>query len=265
MARETCIIIVTGAPGTGKSYQSKKELIEYCKPNPKVGRTARKALIMDTNNEYSEFQTVHYDPDDKTDNGKNFKLLKNPEIRRVGAFKPNGRALTYADKNKAVVVIGNYRMGLVFLEDLNTYILGVHKSEELVSALCSARHKGNDLIIHVQNLSAIEPRMWQNVTFVRFHYQVGKVKNDGKTPNFELMRIVQYMVNYVYSQCPCQGDKCECGRKYFFVYVNTRRNKILLTEKTMPLYKEGVRMFKANTKHVSDELERDENFYVSLT
>ncbi len=264
MARETCITVATGAPGTGKSTQTKKELLAYTALDSAIGRMPRKVLIMDTNNEYVEFQTVDYNPMDPKDNGKNFALLKNPEIRRISPFKANGKFMTYEEKKKSVIdAVYCYRNGLIFLEDFNSYILGVHKSEELVSALTSARHKGTDIMIHVQNLSAIEPRMWNNITYVRFHYQAGPIKKDGKVTNFELMRIAQYMVNYMYGSCACEvNQKCSCGKKYFYLYVNVRTNKIRTNSKA--LYEKGVSMYRADYRDMTDEIKKNQLFYLDL-
>jgi len=265
MAREICITVVTGGTGTGKSHQTRKVVNFYCTPDPKVGRVPRKVLIMDTNNEYPDVKTVPYDPlnKDEATRGKVFSLLKNPELRRVSPFMANGTQMTYKQKKQAVIdIANNYMDGLVWLEDFNAYVLGVHKSEDLVAALTTCRHKATDLLIHVQNLAAIEPRLWQNVMWIRFHYQAGRVKKDGKTPNYELIRIAQYMVDYMYTNCKCTTDKCECKRKYFFVDINVRTNKIRTSSEE--LYLKAVDMYKRNHKDTTDALLGNPTFYLDL-
>lgn len=217
---ECFITIATGAPGHGKTKRTTDEIKMYVLNDVKHNRAGRKVLIFDINNEYGEFKTVKYDVTDPNDNGKYFSLLKNSEIRRVTPFAPpDGRPMDFDEKLKTIGdIMANYRNGLVVIEDINKYAIGIHTMKKVISFLCSNRHAGLDIIIHVQSLSAVEPRMWQNARMIRFHYQTDKIdRYEQRIPNFELMKIAQIIVTNEYYK----------GNKYFFLYVDIQANKII--------------------------------------
>lgn len=219
--RQPFTTIVTGAPGHGKSQRTEEEMKMYVLTDTRQGRKGRKALIFDTNNEYEErYEPIRYEVDNKKDNGYYIARLDSPKIRIISPFNSFRKPMTFSEKEKTLVdIITNYRNGLVLLEDINTYLIGA-KSADVISLLCAARHKGIDLIIHLQSLSAVETRMWQNAGVIRFHYQVDDIhRYRERIPNFELMKIAQNIVSSEYHT----GKQ---DSKYFFVYVDVRSNKI---------------------------------------
>lgn len=255
--RQPMITIVTGTPGSGKSHETEKQLNLYVQPDAQAGRPGRKVLILDTNDEYRNYKSVVYNVKDPNDNGKHLQKLTNIEIRRIVPYypSPNGGAVNmdFNDKAKALIdITANYRNGLVLLEDINTYLIGMKSAKE-ISALCAARHKGMDMIIQVQSLGAIDPRMFQNSTYIRMHYQTDDVSRykDRLGENFEPIRIAQYIVATEYFK---GGDSV-----YNFLYFNNRTKKISGVTKAQ--YDQAFQMFKEDHK-IGSMLLRNQYMYL---
>ncbi len=259
--RQPMTTIVTGKPGSGKTYQTIKELNLYVQQDASVGRPARKVLIFDTNDEFRDYRSVMYNVRDPRDNGIHLRSLVNPEIRRIVPYYPsaNGTPMTmsFEDKEKTLIdIVNNYRDGLVLLEDINTYLVSL-KSVETISALCAARHKGMDLIIQLQSLGAVEPRMFQNSTIIRMHYQmddIARYKN-RLNENYEPLKICQNIISLQHMK----------GNIRCFIYFNNETKKILNTSMapvTKEMYDEGLAMYKQEHKNkVGFLLSRDPYMY----
>jgi hypothetical protein len=79
------------------------------------------------------------------------------------------------------------------------------------------RHRAVDVLISYQSLRPVEPRIWQNSRWIRFHFQADNVNDiKGKVSNPTLMKIAQLVVNNRYLG----------GDKRFFVYIHNFANKI---------------------------------------
>lgn len=242
MGRQPMITLVSGAPGIGKSVQTQQDIDLYVTSDAKLGRAARKALIFDTNDEYGQYQSVKYNVRDPHDNGIYLRQLNNPVVRRIRPFWPDqfgyAQPMTFKDKEKTLIdLTTNYRNGLLLLEDINTYLIGF-KSADTISLLCAIRHKGVDLIIQVQSISAIDPRMFQNSTWLRMHYQTDDIRRykDRLGENFEPLKIAQNILNREYYQ----------NNIRFFLYFNLRSKKIRGVTAEQYLY--GFEMYKKEFK-----------------
>lgn len=218
-SREAGMMAVTGIQGVGKTYRNMHIIADYVRDKPKTKVRGRKCLIFDTNGEYTEEQFRKND----IPNFKSVRIaLKDipqwcktdiAECRRIDA-----KNLGIKEKKEAVeYLLKVYKNGMLVLEDINTYILSVTFMEEIVGGIVNLRHRGVDVMISYQSLRPVEPRIWQNSRWVRFHYQADNVNDiKNKVPNLELMKIAQNIVN----------EKYFGGDKRFFLYVHNFANKL---------------------------------------
>jgi hypothetical protein len=202
----------TGKKGVGKTYTTMNLIKSYIKGNKKTGKKARKVLIYDINMEYTDFKAI------SVKDIPNFTRQSKIEVRRVLPILDNGRMATLSDMLVILnQIIENFRGGMLILEDINRYLIA-SKTTDVIGLLATNRHRDLDIICHFQSLSALDPRMWQNTTFVRFHYQIDDVKRYAqRLPNFELFKIAQCLVEFKYLR---KGDK------RFFCYVACDENYI---------------------------------------
>lgn len=210
--REPILMCVTGKKGVGKTYTTLKHIDDYTKNNKKTGKKARKVLIYDINMEYTMFKAI------SVEDIPRFTNQSKIEVRRVLPILSNGRMAGLSDMLEILsTIIENYRGGMLILEDINRYLIQ-SKTTDVIGLLATNRHRDLDIICHFQSLSALDPRMWQNTTFVRFHYQIDDVKRYAqRLPNFELFKIAQCLVEFKYLR---KGDK------RFFCYVACDENYI---------------------------------------
>lgn len=217
--RECGMLTTAGAQGVGKTYQNMHIIKDYVKDKFDNGVKGRKVLILDTNGEYTDDQFAKNDIPGfkvKTLKVKDVKAwcsTDNTECRRIDmkSIKPK--------EKKAIVehVCTVYRLGMLVLEDINTYIISLTHMEDIVGALVNLRHKGVDVLISFQSLRPVEPRIWQNSRWVRMHYQADNVNDiKGKLTDPTLFKISQYLINARYFN----------GDKRFFVYILNLDKKV---------------------------------------
>ena len=168
--REPILMCATGKKGVGKTYTTMNLIKSYIKGNKKTGKKARKVLIYDINMEYTDFKAI------SVKDIPNFTRQSKIEVRRVLPILDNGKMATLSDMLVILnQIIENFRGGMLILEDINRYLIA-SKTTDVIGLLATNRHRDLDIICHFQSLSALDPRMWQNTTFVRFHYQSDDVK-----------------------------------------------------------------------------------------
>ena len=202
----------TGKKGVGKTYTTMNLIKTYIKSNKKTGKKARKVLIYDINMEYTDFKVI------SVKDIPNFSRQSKIEVRRVLPIMDNGKMASLSDMLTILnQIIENFRGGMLILEDINRYLIA-SKTTDVIGLLATNRHRDLDIICHFQSLSALDPRMWQNTTFVRFHYQIDDIKRYAqRLPNFEMFKIAQCLVEYKYLK---KGDK------RFFWYIACDENYI---------------------------------------
>jgi hypothetical protein len=215
--RQPMITIATGQTGVGKTFRSVREMLGYIKGG-------RKVLIFDVNEEadYRQFKTVDFDLEAEseakaTKGVRLYSMQAKAEGRRVRPLLKDGQPMSLDHKAKACfILLRNFKGGLMVLEDINNYLTS-SRNKDFISSLCTNRHRAQDILIHLQSLRAIDTRLWQNLTYIRMHYQVEAIdKYEQIFPNFELMKIAQNIINAQYMQ----------GNIRFFLYVNVRENKL---------------------------------------
>lgn len=207
--REAILIIASGKKGVGKTYQTIHA----------IGRYRRKVLIFDVNMEYTP-QTIR-------ESGCNFTI--NPlaikdiplfmrqtkiEARRILPITEKGTIANLDEMALMLFAILNdntgFRSGMLILEDLNKYLVET-RNKQIISAIATNRHKALDVIVHLQSLRALTPRMWANTQIVRMHNQMDNIAvYKSKIPNYEVFGLAQALVFYM-----CN----EKNQPRFFCYV----------------------------------------------
>jgi len=194
MSRQPMKQCSIGGTGAGKTWDNMKFIREVYS-NPK-NPNARKTLIYDVNEEHPDIKSIL--PKDIPA----FVKQKTIEIRRViPRDEKTGRELGLNEKFDLLAdIINNYmfRNGLLYLEDLNNYSLGV-QSTELVNLLTTNRHKLLDIFIALQTFRALPPRLWGNINVLKIHktndtpFQA-KIR-DQIEGHMEVLRIAHIMVS----------------------------------------------------------------------
>ncbi|MEI7960763.1 MAG: hypothetical protein WCI04_00345 [archaeon] len=218
-SREAGMMVCTGIQGVGKTYQNMHVIKEYVKDKFYNKVKGRKCLIFDTNGEYTPENFSKNDIENfpikriALSDVEQWSRTENQECRRIDA-----KNLGIKGKKEAVeFLLKVFRNGMLVLEDINTYILSVTFMEEIVGGLVNLRHRAVDVLISYQSLRPVEPRIWQNSRWIRFHFQADNVNDiKGKVSNPTLMKIAQLVVNNRYLG----------GDKRFFVYIHNFANKI---------------------------------------
>lgn len=224
-SRQPMLTIVCGETGVGKTFRNRNEVRHYLKDNPATGKTGRKVLAFDTNDDdYTQFKTVSPDQLHKL-------IAKRP--RRIRPFNQDGSPMGKEDKKEVVKKILKYfRNGLILLDDIDDYMTG-EKGQDMISALCTLRHKGVDIIFTHQSIGKITRTAWQNCTWLRLHHQVDDVTYiKERIPKYPIVRIAQLIVDEQYdlaytafSSGRISEDEFD-RRASFFVYVNLRKQRI---------------------------------------
>ena len=219
--REAGMMTTTGVQGVGKTYQNMYLIHNYGKDKLLNKVKGRKALIYDTNGEYTKEQfekngIKNFDP-------KRIALKDIAEWSQSGIVecrRIDAKNVGIKDKKAILEFLLQrdvYRNGLLVVEDVNTYILSMTHMEEIVGGLVNLRHRAVDLLISYQSLRPVEPRIWQNSRWIRMHYQADNVNDiKGKVSNPTLFKIAQLIVNNRYFG----------GDERFFVYIHNFSNKI---------------------------------------
>lgn len=221
MTRETKLMVVTGRKRIGKSNETLRFLFnEYTR-----GQYARKVLIFDPNNEYGGYEL--YANNQKTIVnipmlGKNdilkFNKQRLVEIRRIVPQTEYGTPLQPEEQDELIVkMMSEFRGGCLFIEDLNT-VFGDSLPKKVSAFFTNNAHRDCDIVIQMQSIGRILPKMWQNTQVIRFHSQLDSVdqsKNKLKE-DYEIFKISQLMVEYQYNS----------GNVRFFVFVDKEDKKI---------------------------------------
>lgn len=209
--REPQFIVATGKKGVGKTFTTIRIIERYIRDNPTTGKQGRKVLIYDVNMEYTQFRTINISDLPR------FMSSARVEVRRILPVTKEGKVM-HIDEMVALLneILQNFRGGLLVLEDINRYMTDT-KTPEIIGTLATNRHRDLDIICHLQSLSPMTTRMWQNCSVVRFHYQIDDIyRYRQRIPNYELFKIAQCLVNNKYHE----------GQNRFYCFVYNEENII---------------------------------------
>lgn len=212
MGREPKLLVAVGKKGVGKSYTTKIMMQQYVQGNPAKGTPARRVLILDVNDEYSDIKAI------RIQDVPIFSVHPIIEIRRIRPFLDNGRKMTLDDiASTLFIILETFRNGLLLVEDINKYISDTMPND-LVGAICTNRHIGVDIIMHYQSIGRITSKVWQNLNIIRMHKITDNVKKHKHKfeDKYEYISIAEIMINNEY----------EKGNKHFFVYVDVDDEKL---------------------------------------
>ena len=170
MGREPKLLVAIGKKGVGKSYTTEKMIQSYVKGNPAKGVPARRVLILDVNDEYSNYKAI------RLQDVTLFSVHPMIEARRIRPFLDDGKKMTLDDIAQSLfLILDTFRNGLLLIEDVNKYISDTMPND-LVGAICTNRHIGVDIILHYQSIGRITSKVWQNVNLIRLHKFTDTVK-----------------------------------------------------------------------------------------
>lgn len=211
--REPKLGIAVGKKSIGKTYQTKLLLNSYIKGNPSKGVKPRRVLILDVNDEFTEYRALSMKDVVK------FSVMPKAEVRRIRPFNEDTGIRLTLDEIADYLwnILHYYRNGLLLIEDINKYISD-NLPNDLVGAICSNRHTDTDIIMHFQSIGRITPKIWQNSNWLRFHKNSDSVeRHKNKFPDkFEMFSICENLISGQYFN----------GNQRFFVYVDLDDEKI---------------------------------------
>jgi Helicase HerA, central domain len=170
MGREPKLLVAVGKKGVGKSYTTEKMIQQYVRGNPAKGVPPRRVLILDVNDEYSNYKAI------RIQDVMLFSAHPMIEARRIRPFLDDGKKMTLDDVAQTLFIcLDTFRNGLLLIEDVNKYISDTMPND-LVGAICTNRHIGVDIILHYQSIGRITSKVWQNVNVIRMHKITDTVK-----------------------------------------------------------------------------------------
>ena len=217
--REPFIMVAVGQQGVGKTYQNEiiiKQTVNGTQVRREDGtlhiNRPRRVLIMDANDEYTKIKAIHLS------HIRLFSAHQKIEARRVRPYRDNGQPMNLDDMSRALAtILENYRGGLLVVEDLNAYT-GDNMKQDLIGALCTVRHKAVDVLISLQGLGRITPKLWQNIRWLRMHkVQEAVAKHAKKFEEKEkYLTIAENLINWHY----------ERGNERFFLNIDCRSGQM---------------------------------------
>ena len=218
--RECTMTVAVGSQGAGKTYYSMYLIRNYCTDNIQKKVMGRKCLILDTNGEFADSQWVKNGITNfvsKTIAKKDiaaFKSKKHPvEARRIDM-----KHLLIEEKLDILkYAINNFTDGLLLIEDPNSYVLQLTFLEEIIGRMVSLRHRGLDVILSFQGLRAVNPVVYRNARYIRYHHQLDNAYTvKDKVANYQLIKLAQIIEN----------NRYESGDTRFNLFIDQIKNKL---------------------------------------
>lgn len=205
--REPQLIVVTGVKRIGKSNETIRYLYnDYCR-----GGLGRKVLIFDFNNEFGNYevfekkngQQISYRvniPRLAPEDILRFSNQKMIEMRRVVPLDKWGMPLSLEDQGKLIQkTMTEFRGGCLFIEDLNA-VFGDSLPAAISGFFVNNAHRDCDVLLHVQSIARVVPKIWQNCNIVRRHRENVSTEESREKlkTNFTLFKLGELIVDYQY-------------------------------------------------------------------
>jgi len=210
--REPKLGVAVGRKGCGKTYTTRNMIRQYVVGNPSKGVVGRRVLILDVNDEFEDIRAL------KVSDIMRFSAHPTIEARRIRPFHDNGKRMTLRDIQEVLfVILDKFRNGLLLIEDINRYVSD-NLPNDLVGAICTNRHTDCDIILHFQSIGRISPKIWQNISWLRFHKITDAVARhrDKFEDKYEMLQLVENYINKEYND----------GNKRIYLYVDIEDEKI---------------------------------------
>lgn len=201
--RQAIIEVAVARKGGGKTYITANEKI-----TPYITTTqtwkGKQVILYDVNTEYTE---KHCRERLKVNwVAKSLALKDLPawmasgkvEVRRILPINDKGVLTQDTEEMEEILnsILSIFRNGLLLIEDPNAYLVGI-ASKKIISAITRNRQRNLDLVLHLQSLRAIPPRLLANMNIFRFHKCNENISTiEQKLNNAELFYIAQALVNY---------------------------------------------------------------------
>ena len=220
--RQAIIEVAVARKGGGKTYITAQDKITpYI--TPANGWPGKQVIIYDVNTEYTE---KHCREQLKVRWTAKALALKDLlpwmksgkiEVRRILPINDKGVLTQDTDEMEEILntILQTFRNGLLLVEDPNAYLVGI-SSKKVISAITRNRQKNMDLVLHLQSLRAIPPRLLANMNIFRFHKCNEAISTiEQKLNNPELFYLAEALVKFKF--------KTDIR---FFCYVDNEMDKI---------------------------------------
>jgi hypothetical protein len=230
--REPIFYIAVGKKGIGKTHETIKLIEKYYKGDPKTGFKPRKVLIMDVNNEFTQYKMIS--PDDVI----KFAVHPKIECRRISVLKPDGFPMGLDEMaDTSFKAIKQFRGGLFVMEDISKYVSDTLQ-KDIIGTLATSRHIDTDIIAHFQFIGKVgNPKIKSTMNLLRFH-KIGdsvETHKDKFQEYTEILKIAEMMVNKSFdygmqmsrkTQNPDEQKKWFDMYCRFFCYVDFDKDQI---------------------------------------
>lgn len=236
--REAAIKIAVGRTGVGKTYLTNQEIRRYAKKHN------RPVVIIDINceSEYKPYKTIFL---------KDLKRVQRGKIYKIQPFHENGKPFDMEENVSLVAnVLRAFRNGMVVIEDFNK-ILTSSRTKQILASIVTYRHKSQDIVLHLQSASKIDPTLWQNSRFLRFHKQRDRSSiYIDRVNHQEMIQLAEILVDKEYEKYTMHGD--EQAQRYY-VLLDFDKDKIYFSDHTR--FREACRIYLGKNKADKQEIE----------
>jgi len=226
--REPLLGVAVGKKGVGKTYTTNRLIKQYVTGNNASGVLPRKALILDVNDEYTEYKAI------AVKDLYRFSVHPIVEARRIRPFHPDGRKMTLDDLGTTLqYILEIFSGGLLLIEDINRFVSD-YMPQDLMGAIATNRHRDLDIVLHYQGIGRVGTKVWQNINWLRFHKITEASSRHQKKfeDKYELIRIAELMVNQQYF----------AGNERFYMYVDAE-NMCLMGAVDEKLFNDAAKQF----------------------